>query len=1154
MKPALITLGAVKCEATQTGGEESDDGLLRRFVRDGDRDAIGVLFARHGGLAFRLALRICGNSADAEDAVQSAFIQILQSAAKCRSLNVRSWMMGFVTNACRHVQRERARRTTRENRIAAESKPDAEFNPDSAALRDAVWRAVGELPDIQRAAIWLIYREGMTPADAAESLQVPDGTVRSHVSRGLERLRALLRISVTPVLVGEALGRLPLESMPPTLAAALNNLAITAAVHGAGIAGAAAGAGGAGGAGAKAASMATVMKVLAVAGVAAALMAAGTLPVRVSVPFKAPASAAPRQTSADGAPQPNASPAEQAHAGLAAQLKKKVSATLHHVRFSDALYRLNSSVIYAYPQGLNSIYLDLECKHEALESVLTRMAAVEGLTLELRKDRILFWKTADDKRLAELARNAAAADMQARCVACHELAQLADRRVYPLLFKALSDPDEAVRIQATGDLLRFHLDTIGYAGNTDAALDALMKSLPAEKSIPNRCAVLHFIGALRNPRSLEPLIALTTDADPVTRFGAVRALENQDDARATAAIVKCASDEDSSVREAVIAALTARCDPRAIDTLLAASRTTGDAYSAAEGLARIAAPRAHDAVIAILEKGSDDAFAGAAFGLRDSDDPRVVELLAANLSRTRKISGWSGSTGDYVAIEMAKMTQGFACQRLFEEALNGSDELRLSAAQALAHVHDARAIDLLKILALSPDAKIRSRAAVTAYGVAEFAGDLLPRLAHDENADVRKNAVRGLGAAGTAGCYSELQQIVKNGDVACRLNAAMALTDRDDADAAGLLAKLMSALNIEELSALGQQLSSSALHHPAWADVWTVFARTRDFDFYSMPAISNPAIARGMFSLLRDADPLVRARTLYALRYCHVPEVLRAVVPSAADPDTRVRRCAAFALVQFDDSSAFEALRKLAADNNAAVPEAVCIAIESSPPELARALRLALLAERKPELLNLPVKHLCDNREPTAVPALIKLLNDVDPAVRAATANGVVMSYDLGASRIPLYRLRTAGARRLYMDTHTDFGALRDPRLIAALFDRLSDADAAVRSASANALAGSRNQHMIDVAASLLRGPDPALQKSAASILAVSHDLSVIGPLLKLFEADDASVREHAASVLPWFAPQQPKIMEAVAAYRQAHPAASVPPPPAPSPPRTGDF
>ena len=83
-----------------------DAALLRAYSERGDRQAMNALFARHADSAYRVALRCSRNAADAEDAVQTAFIEVLRHAAQYRGESaVRAWIFGFVVNATRHKAR-----------------------------------------------------------------------------------------------------------------------------------------------------------------------------------------------------------------------------------------------------------------------------------------------------------------------------------------------------------------------------------------------------------------------------------------------------------------------------------------------------------------------------------------------------------------------------------------------------------------------------------------------------------------------------------------------------------------------------------------------------------------------------------------------------------------------------------------------------------------------------------------------------------------------------------------------------------------------------------------------------------------------------------------------------------------------------------------
>ncbi len=206
-----------------------DAALLRAYSERGDRQAINVLLARHADAAFRVALRCCRNAADAEDAVQTAFIEVLRHSAKYRGESaVRAWIFGFVVNACRHKAREEGRRAAREERASV----SGELPAEDRALQEAVRSAVRELPEHYRLPVWLHYCEGLSSPEVADALSLSENTVRSQLSRGVEELRLALAgggLAVTAFSVVGALASAAVESAPVSLTRSLSGLASGAA-------------------------------------------------------------------------------------------------------------------------------------------------------------------------------------------------------------------------------------------------------------------------------------------------------------------------------------------------------------------------------------------------------------------------------------------------------------------------------------------------------------------------------------------------------------------------------------------------------------------------------------------------------------------------------------------------------------------------------------------------------------------------------------------------------------------------------------------------------------------------------------------------------------------------------------------------------------
>ncbi len=166
-----------------SGDPRTDPELLRAHV-DGDRDAFGVLFARHRDRLWAVALRTVGNPEDAADGLQDGMIAAYRRADSFRGeAQVTTWLHRVVVNAC--LDRLRAARSRR-----AEPLPDdlEEYgdrgslsvasspaeDPADLSVRDErrgqVLHALRELPVEQRAALVLVDMEGYSVAEAADIL------------------------------------------------------------------------------------------------------------------------------------------------------------------------------------------------------------------------------------------------------------------------------------------------------------------------------------------------------------------------------------------------------------------------------------------------------------------------------------------------------------------------------------------------------------------------------------------------------------------------------------------------------------------------------------------------------------------------------------------------------------------------------------------------------------------------------------------------------------------------------------------------------------------------------------------------------------------------------------------------------------------------
>jgi len=208
----------------------ADRVLVRRFVIDGDDDAMEEVVSRHWPTALRVARRYTGNESDAEDCVQEALLRACRAAAQYDGRGtVRAWLLQSVVNACRMRFREEDARHRREQVVGDTEWLRRQGAVDGGDLereeqRELVRAAMAELPERYRVPLWLRYVEDLSPQEVASALELPEATARSQIHRGLkqvgERLRKGGMVLALPLLAG-LLGELTAAEATPPLPAGL---------------------------------------------------------------------------------------------------------------------------------------------------------------------------------------------------------------------------------------------------------------------------------------------------------------------------------------------------------------------------------------------------------------------------------------------------------------------------------------------------------------------------------------------------------------------------------------------------------------------------------------------------------------------------------------------------------------------------------------------------------------------------------------------------------------------------------------------------------------------------------------------------------------------------------------------------------------------
>jgi RNA polymerase sigma factor (sigma-70 family) len=168
---------------------------LMELIARADGRALGELYDRHAGPAYRLALRVVADPGLAEEAVQDGFLSVWRSAGSFDSRRgaPRSWLLTLVhRRAVDLVQRASRRREQPSASLPEEAGPSTATIAELDAERHRVRSALDGLPFHQRQALELAYYGGLSQSEIAEHVGAPVGTIKSRTYAALAALRDAL--------------------------------------------------------------------------------------------------------------------------------------------------------------------------------------------------------------------------------------------------------------------------------------------------------------------------------------------------------------------------------------------------------------------------------------------------------------------------------------------------------------------------------------------------------------------------------------------------------------------------------------------------------------------------------------------------------------------------------------------------------------------------------------------------------------------------------------------------------------------------------------------------------------------------------------------------------------------------------------------------
>jgi len=185
-----------------TAAQGSSDLELMARLKARDAAAMSLLYDRYSAPLHSLALRISGNPVDSAELVQEVFIQVWKQADHFES--GRGSVIGWLFMIARTRALDSVRARTRRGNVEQETDPDAPIeaiepqpSPEASVLSgesaSEVKAALTTLSVPERRVLELAYYEDLSHAQIAEALRLPLGTVKTHIARGLRKLRSVVQ-------------------------------------------------------------------------------------------------------------------------------------------------------------------------------------------------------------------------------------------------------------------------------------------------------------------------------------------------------------------------------------------------------------------------------------------------------------------------------------------------------------------------------------------------------------------------------------------------------------------------------------------------------------------------------------------------------------------------------------------------------------------------------------------------------------------------------------------------------------------------------------------------------------------------------------------------------------------------------------------------
>jgi RNA polymerase sigma-70 factor (ECF subfamily) len=185
---------------------QKDEEALVQAASKGDLEAFNQMVLNHQNLVFYHAYSLLGDTASAEDVAQESFLKAFLALRSFRGGSFRSWLLRIVTNSAYDALRRSKRHPSQP--LFPEDENDEELDSapwladPSASVQDAVERRefseeirklMGQLPEVYRNVLTLVDVYQFDYSEAAQTLRIPIGTVKSRLARARLQMKEKLQ-------------------------------------------------------------------------------------------------------------------------------------------------------------------------------------------------------------------------------------------------------------------------------------------------------------------------------------------------------------------------------------------------------------------------------------------------------------------------------------------------------------------------------------------------------------------------------------------------------------------------------------------------------------------------------------------------------------------------------------------------------------------------------------------------------------------------------------------------------------------------------------------------------------------------------------------------------------------------------------------------